>query len=286
MTDLRRMIKKNARRALSGSWGIAVAIVLVSLSLWMVISLLESGIQDLLGLQPYIDVYNTPENFMDDLPNTTPLFLWVTVGMALLAVVTGAPLAIGVNDWFLGLTEGRAPSFGLIFRPYGSRTFFRSIWLRLAVYLRTLLWAVFLTAVPIGVLVFSAWFLEIGAHTAAEQALSLMGILLGGGLLLVSIIFLAAAAARYMLAPYLLCSRYAKTVRQAIRLSAGYTKGHRWEIVTFFSSFLPWMLLTPLVLPVLWVFPYVQMSTALFARYLIEAGERQGQCVTREFQAW
>lgn len=286
MTDLRRMVKRNARLALTGRWGLAVAIVLVVMSLWMALNLLEAGVFEALGLKPYVDVYNTPDNFMDDLPNTTPLYLWVTLGMTFVAVLVGAPLNIGVNDWFLGLTDGAAPPFGQIFRPYGNRTFFRAVWLEISIYLRTMLWAALLSAVPAGVLAFSVWFFEQGARTNTEQALSVMGIILGAGLLLAAVVFLAAVVTRYTLAPYLLCSRYAKTVRQALRLSVHYTKGHRWEIVAFFLSFLPWLLLTPLVLPVLWIYPYMQMSTALFARYLIEAGSRKEQGVTREFSTW
>ncbi len=285
MTDLRRMIKRNARRALDGHWAVAIVIVLVLLALAIATGLLEEGIHGALGLEPYIDVYNTPDNYLDDIPNTSPLFLGVTLGMTLLGVLCSAPLGIGVNDWFLGLTEGAAPPFGHIFYPYGNRTFFRAVRLEISIYLRTLLWASLLTAPPLGVMLFSGWFLEAGARTTAEQSLSVMGIILGAGLLLMALVFLCAVVARYTLAPYLLCSRYAKTVRQALRLSVTYTKGRRWEIVMFFLSFVPWLLLTPLLLPLLWVLPYMQMSTALFARYLIEAGERQGQGFTREFQA-
>ena len=90
---------------------------------------------------------------------------------------------------------------------------------------------------------------------------------IGSVLMLVALPFTWWFGARYMAANLLLCDRYYYTVKEATRLSVALTRGRRWQIVGFYLSFLPWYLLCCLVLPLLYVIPYVAVAGTMLARY-------------------
>jgi hypothetical protein len=92
--------------------------------------------------------------------------------------------------------------------------------------------------------------------------------------LLVLLFFLAVFLSRYSLAVYLMGQRYAKGPFGALRMSARITRGHCFETFWFGLSFLPWMLLNIFVVPMFFTLPYLQMSFALYTRYLVELEEK------------
>ena len=46
-------------------------------------------------------------------------------------------------------------------------------------------------------------------------------------------------------------------------------KGNIQLTLSFYLSFLPWLLLAPFLVPVLFVNPYMQASLAIYAKYLM-----------------
>ena len=113
--------------------------------------------------------------------------------------------------------------------------------------------------------------MAIGAANLWEnRSLGVPLVVIGSVLMLVALPFTWWFGARYMAANLLLCDRYYYTVKEATRLSVALTRGRRWQIVGFYLSFLPWYLLCCLVLPLLYVIPYVAVAGTMMARYLFE----------------
>ena len=59
------------------------------------------------------------------------------------------------------------------------------------------------------------------------------------------------------------------STRQILCLSVSLMKGRRIQAAALLLSFLPWIVLSAAILPVLWLFPYLLMTTTLYLRYLL-----------------
>ncbi len=280
MTDLRVTIKRDAKRALATGWGRAISILLIFMGLHFLFLSLESGAQMLMNF----DGYSYPHTWEDMLQqvNETPWVLMATTALLLfIRWFLLTPLSLGAKSWYLSLTDGQPLPVGELFVPLGNKLLGRSLlaWLLLA--LRWVFWGVLFTVVPAGVLGYSGSLLLAGQDTSA----AIMGLVLGSGLTSLSSLLFTVFMGRYFLVGYLLTTRYDMKAGEAIRLSVRYTKGKLWELFILKLSFLPWLLLCLLVLPVFFVQPYMQTTFAIYARYFIESGKRGEAPFTREFGA-
>ena len=98
----------------------------------------------------------------------------------------------------------------------------------------------------------------------------------GGEWLLIGILFTFYHSLGYFLAPYLQGAGVkGQTAAQAIRISMRLMDGKRKEILLLRFSFVPWFLLSALVIPLGVVYPYFQTVQAFFAaRYIREKREQ------------
>ena len=101
------------------------------------------------------------------------------------------------------------------------------------------------------------------------------GLVLSCVLLVLCTLVLILVLLRYFLTPYYLVHRPDLTVSQAIQLSIRGTREQKGNLLLFGLSFLPWMLLGLLVVPLLYVLPYLMASRALYAKVLITREERR-----------
>lgn len=86
---------------------------------------------------------------------------------------------------------------------------------------------------------------------------------------------------RYFLAPYLYAAGDC-SVRQAFKQSVYFMKGHKGELFLFDLSFIGWFLCCIVLVPILYVFPYYTSASALYARVLIERGQREKEVSVQE----
>lgn len=279
---LRRKIKTDAKTALCNNWGKAICIMLVFLAVWVLFALLESVISVALGLQSFQQMFAL-EGLPPEHLNTTQMLL--SVAMLVLSFLVLAPLTTGMIQWYYRLTEGESEEISTIFSMFSTaKIYFKTLWLHLNLTVRVLCWTVLLTG-P-GALI-SWWGLRTLGRVTNDmgKALAVTGMFSGLVLLVLGIIFLLILSTKYLLALFLYVESPDVKISAAICASRHYTRGHRLELFAFFVSFLPWYLLCIILVPLLYVVPYLSCSMALYSRYLIQLGRNREMEATKAYEA-
>lgn len=271
---LRRLIKQNARRALQRHWSRAASIALIALIFCFLFVTLETLVSAVFGLPQYVDPLATPDIYLDNLPNVSPVAMAVTVSVATLYFLVLAPLSLGLMRWFFLLGDGKAESTGAIFEYFLSSTqFWRVLWLQVCLFVRRVLWSAAFLTVPVTLIYFAQLWRQKG-DTDLESVLS-FGLMLSGILLLVLLgTFLLIWLMRYYLAEYALINDGDLTAREAIRQSVQLSRGRQTELLVLELSLLGWRVLDLLILPRLFTLPYRWTVKGLYAHYLIEVAKR------------
>ena len=268
---LRSAIKQNAKRSLKGHWGRILLILLIFIGVNILLSGLDNAIFSTFGFHRIIISLDASQlrqiiiNYPAALPRLGEIIL--SLLLALVRLIIMAPLTLGIINWALELSDGRMRPVSSLFWAFDNAAFGRSIWLKITVAVKTGLFGLVVSLVPMA-------FITIGTvlrmRETGSWAFGSLLIALGSLLSIVSGIATMWFSARYFAAKLLLCDRYYYTVREATRLSVAATRGHRWQIVGFYLSFLPWLLLCAFVLPLLYVIPYITMASVMMARFLFE----------------
>ena len=196
MGEVRRAVKRNAKQVLRGHWGRASAILLILLGACLILALLENGIRSALGLSAYLDVNGTAGYYPDDLLNTGLDYLLFSLGMALFGLMFTAPLYIGAAGWFLERTGGGEEPVSDIFWPYGCKTFFSAIWLKILIFFGRILWGLLLLAPPAGIFGWTVYALSGPAPSPGVEALCITALAASLALLLLAAVFWAAMVTR------------------------------------------------------------------------------------------
>ncbi|MEA5135455.1 MAG: DUF975 family protein [Candidatus Fimivivens sp.] len=271
---LRRLIKQNARRALQRHWSRAAAIALVALIFCFLFVTLEMLLSAVFGSPAFVDPFATPELYIDDLPNVSPIAMSVTFLVATFYFLVMAPLSLGVMRWFFLLGDGKVEPTVSIFEYFLSAAqFWRVLWLQVCLFLKRLLWsALFLTG-PLA-LIYLAELWQQKGDTDLESVLSLGLMLIGFSLLALLGAFLMIWLMRYYLAEYALINDGNLKAREAIRQSISLSRGRQTEFLVLELSLLGWRILDFLILPRLFTLPYRYTVKGLYAHYLIEVAKR------------
>lgn len=270
--SVRKTVKKNAKASLSGKWGKAILILLIFIGVNVVLNILDSVIFEALGYENMHVTYKLLESpsfqFEYSSIGEAPLGAYlVSVAFSLIRLCIMAPLMLGIINWALELTDGRAKPVGTVFWAYDNTAFGRSVLLDLSIAIKTSLFSLVIMLIPMLLIGFGSGLAAVGS---ISPALGIIMRVSGGLLLLACVPFVLWFAARYFVARLLLCDRYYYTTREATHLSVEATRGRRWAVVGFYFSFLPWYLLCVLLLPLLYVLPYYRVSSVMYARYLFE----------------
>lgn len=290
---LRRMIKQRARAALHGNRGSAAAMLLVCMGVSLIINLVDSAALQLLGYE--FSIYSAPDVFTysSDFFYSLPA-IGVTLVTWLVRLALVVPLGYGVLNWYLELTDRRRHGVMHVFWPYEGKAAIRGILLSLNIFVKMTVASCLLLVLPLSI-TFAADMP--GLSGTLSMLLGYSGLVL----ILVALLLLLAFAQRFAMARMLLCEKYELTTHQAIKTSVRFTKGHRWELVRFELSFLPWLLpllgvscmltfslmmdhYSPMPFVWTWVFiltalvtyllltPYYTMAEVIYTRYLYEYG--------------
>ena len=268
--ELRKKIKKDALVSLRNSWGKATAILLFICGVHLLFLLLEQFFGSLLHIS-FLNGGGNLDLYMGTLEVGTP-FALMAAAFALISFIVAVPLQYGATKWYLRQVGGDSPALSTIFDCFHSiRRFFCSLLLKLAIGVRVL---------GVGILAYlpsAAIFVGIRYIGGYESPGAIIA-----RLILIPLLFLISLAAaffvfafslRYFLARYLFVSGH-KSVSQCIKLSVRGMKGNIQPTLSFYLSFLPWLLLTPLLVPCLFIYPYIKASLAIYAKYLMTKLER------------
>lgn len=264
------LLKENAKRALSGQWSPAIAIVLLIAGVGLLFSFFEMVCTIALDLPGFMDILDTPKVFFDDVLGQSGAVLGVSTLTLLLSYVILTPLKLGELSWYYEAGKHQQEGIASIFEYFGSlKLFLRSVLLNLAIGVRVALVAILLT-LPALICFVAGIYLWQGDTAPLEKMLTL-GIFLGGAVLLaVGVLLTLIYQKRYFVAPYLVASQHEMSIGKALKASVIATKGRQCSLVLFDLSFIGWYLLSVLVLPLLFVRPYLGVARGLYARFLIE----------------
>lgn len=247
-----RQLRKEARAALSGKWGIAVlAAILASMLGVHLGNSMFAACSTEFDLAHFTDRFGSPfdpEFWPAAVATVTDFFkaasqhfdsFWQAVRPALLGAlitlcsfgltyfVVGSSIQLGLARFQLSLTDGERPSVALLFFPFKD-LFFRAMGLRALRILRIALWSLLLI-VP--------------------------GII---------------ASYRYAMTSYIMAENPHMTATEVLRESARMMKGNKWRLFCLQLSFFGYRLLSLVTfgLAELWVAPYVGQAKAHFYHHI------------------
>lgn len=264
-----QQIKKGAKNALHGNWGKAIAIFMVFIGFWLLMASAENILYLLFHWNAYTDAPLTPEYYLDDILTFQPGQIAVTGFFSLIWFLTLPALFCGAVEWFYRLSGGDSPEFAEFFRCFTSlRRYTRAIAAVLLVGVKSLLWLLVFTAIPVAITVFFQAYPFDPASITAQFAP--LGKISGWCLLTLSLFFYILFVQRYFLTCYYLAEKPEITARKAVKLSVEAMHGHCGELFSLKLSFFWWFLCSMLVIPMLYVVPYRCASLSIYARYLME----------------
>ncbi len=280
---LHKLVKQNGKRCLYNNWGKAVAIVMLNISVGLFFTLLELIVAMLLG-EPQLNM-GVADFSLAALPRTTLLSMLMSCILTMGYFLLHEPFELGITRWYYSLSEGQSPEVLEIFHYFaGKRLYFSSLVLQIHVWGRKLLWALLYFALPAAVGALSIWSLAYGHYYMdydLSAILGIVGLYMTFFLAVLFGIFYSIAMQKYFLARYYVVEQNCNPW-EALKKSRHATKGKRGQIFRFKLGFLPWQLLSILVVPALYVLPYYHVSALLYARVLMEQHYRSTQLVPVE----
>lgn len=272
MNYLNEQIRRNARAMLRQNWGKAVALTVAVTAVVLLISLAESALAALLGIHGLPTMLYTYRGSLSALfPGRVLPSLLLSAGLWLLEAALLYPLLLGISEWFFHLTYGgREDNMRDIFRHFRTgRDFGRAVWLYLNMSVRSSLYMA-LALLPGGAMIASSMIFTRGNPSSLDRIMAIMGLAIGVCLVALGLITGFIFTRRYQLAPYLIADNDSLTAGQALQLSVRATKGFKTGFAWFQFSFVGWVLLSVLMLPLFYTVPYFWGSNALYARTLME----------------
>lgn len=307
--SLSKLIKQDARKALDGAWIKGAALLLIVLLPGVLLNLVESVMRKLLDIPFFTDI--SPESALKFGAgvNLHLVSLMLSLFLSLLLFLLYTPLEQGVYRWYYRRTKGINDSLRDVFFPFeAASTYGKSLWLYLRIYFRTTLWGILFFSPALAVFYFNIFYRKNGAITLSPQMSFLLNTILLLWCLLAAV-FTAIRARRYFLAPYMLAEQPKTNVTVLIRRSCRLMRGNAANVFLFELSFITWLLPLAIALvfyycfnaPGLWMaaglllvlqfiillmlYPYMEMSRALYARYILDAQRRyeDRENATKEF---
>lgn len=178
--------------------------------------------------------------------------------LALLAALIRAPLRLGREAWFFGGADGRRRGRARVLFWLQPRWALKATRFVVALTVRKLFWAA-VYLLPGGFLLGGTLLQSRGGMNLTLLICALAG---GGALLALGFGFYLPTVERYALVLPVLARQPKCKLRTALRLSAARTDGKCAALVRFRLSFAPWVLPGLLILPLLYIAPYIAQAKA------------------------
>ena len=273
-------IKKNAKLALASNWVKAGAIFVSISCLWLMLSDFESQMISRIfsaDLSQVIDFKNLSATSLDTARYLSVSFLFTFVFM-LLSFFLCAPLLLGVTRWFFEITDSGNASLSSVLVYFSkAKSFFHSIMLNIELICRTCLYQLLFSLLP--ALVVGGGVILPKYFEAITPELRTIIVSIGIVFFVMAQIYYFIFIQRYFLAPYLVAAdkghRFScdKHLSRSVKLM----KGRCASVAIFKLSFSLWGLLSLLIVPLFFVYPYYNTSLAIYAKYIIEISGSGGE---------
>lgn len=271
MNSITNIVKNNSKKALNNKFGRAIIIIMLYFSVNLFFLMLHVVISAALDLPFFVDLASTPEIFTDNNINISIPSIICSSTIAVITFLIVTPLQFGLYNWFYRLVGGENDEVLSVFYFFESTSMmFKSLWAKISVFFRIVLWS----AVCFAPGIITYHFSQVFKNMSSTSYESMMYFILNVSsiiLTILGVIFLYILSFRYFLVKYILISDKNISVYNAIKLSVKITKGNKVKLLKFVLSFFGWFLLTFLIAPILYVAPYYLTAKALYARVLIES---------------
>ena len=278
-SQIRRNLKGMSRRMLKGSWGLAIAVLLVPLAVSLSFTLLLYASATVMGIDPKAVVLQG--YFLAPTAQLKAYSQLSSLSSFLQHLLT-IPIGFGITAWFISLTDGERGPFSTVFCWMDTLSRFgKTLLLTFLLVLRTIGWALLIVVLPLVAFfvyfapvfmrfveglppaVLAPWVEEFAQNSNLPQGLNyafedlipylentpaILGILLGGFLLFFVLAFLLYVwMLRYLPLDYLANRNPEASCGELFKNSVHMMKGHRFEAMWFHLSFLGWFLLASAV---------------------------------------
>ena len=264
-----KQMKEQGRKALCGNVGAALGVLLFPVILIVLFSLLAVLLQMVFVLPDFVRVVTggvKAKAVPGVLLGHAAVFIPVSVALFLLL----APIGVGCYRWFLLLARGKRLPVRQIFCRFETVACYRStLWLVLNVELRKL--AMLLLGIAPGAVVLGASF----SLSAGLPRLLLLGTRLLGLFLTAYGAGVAFVYSRKYFLVYYLAARKARPCRELLHESAERMRGQRLNTAVLYLHFVPALLCCVLLLPALYVLPYLSVTLGCQANRLMNPQQEQ-----------
>lgn len=241
-------LKRNAKDVLRGNWGNAIGILVVYGLISYAVSMIAMVFYP---FREVIELAQSPSANAADLMAIYPKFGTMWLVSTLISIFFAAPLSCGYVKVWLDRSRGLHTTIGTLFWVFSSRY---------TAFLKTYVWM--LLFMVLWTMLFGA---VIGICAAITVTVPVLGILL----MIAACLGLLLIFLRYELLLYLFIDHPQMYYRDILNESKRLMAGNLWRYIGFSLSFLGWLLLCILIIPALWVTPYIGVSMANFYRSLI-----------------
>lgn len=261
------LVKKQARERLKGNWGVFSAAFLALIA----VLALTSAIETFLAV---FGVYGLSASELMSLFESQPYMEFVVFVIQLLIIavyVFSLPLITGIAKMSMDCACGREISCADFLSFFARRKFLNTVCFNIALYARKAFWLI-ICLLPAVICV--------GIASANSRSLGQLGVVLlyiaGIAFLFAGIITYIYLSAKYFLAQYLYASYDDKrSLNEPIRKSIKYMKGNHNKYFMLVVSFIPWIALSFFILPMFYSYPYINVSFANSARWIIKLGQER-----------
>lgn len=244
-------IKITARGQLKGRIWQSFMVVLLTLSLFLFMRLLEAVTRYSFKIPVALSL--EPKNLI------------LTAIWLILTLLVISPMTIGYKKYFLSIAvvgKGRALSLFDFFASF--KKYSKTIITKALVFIRLFVITVILIAPAI-------FTLYLGLQSWDNLALGILFQLLGTFLIMIAVVFIIKAFLSMFLVPYLLVIEGQKNPFKLIKQSALLMKGNRLRVLYLLLSFISWFLLCLFIIPLFYVLPYQSTAFATLAESIIMA---------------
>ena len=250
------------RNILAGRWGRVCLVTFLLVASSLLITLIEYAASLVLGVPLLVDIANTPNVAVDDIPNVSITAILCVMSAAFARFLFVSPIEYGAAGWYRSLVSTRGEdSFDVLLFFSAKRRMASALGLKAAVFIRRAFWGAVFFALP----------------TALMAAVFILNPESGEGLFFKGAVFSLAAVSlllflmwlwfcqRYALAEYVLAAAPEVSVAYAIRRSKAAMRGYCGKLLALKLRLLWCYIAELLILPAFYAMPMRMTAVAVFA---------------------
>lgn len=276
-------IKHNARLRLRGNWTAALCILGLTVGASTAVALLQSIGQLLTNTST--DVLDGANELSQLLTSETlvngALSLLFSIIICALQIFAINLFSLGSDSFYWKNANGENPNAGVALTWFAGGKYMRGVGACFLVNFYESLWALVCLAPGFFMLFFTYEF----ADSEYRDSLIVLALFTAGALLMsVGLYVFLRVIQRYFLVTYLLTAYDNLSSSEAIALSRTMMHSYGRDSLYFQLSFLGWYLLCLFVLPVMYVFPYVNQAFAEYAKAIIDAENQKAEEARRRHE--